>query len=134
MTAQLPHIFAPAASANGETTAPAVDAPIRAAGRDASLLDQIGGRFDLLVFDANEEMANALEAEFGSSLHVTRIATERSSSAQAIADAEGLASRRYDAQSRAVYLLRPDQHVAARWRTPSVAEVRSALQRAQGIA
>ena len=114
--------------------APAVDAPIRAAGRDASLLDQLGGRFDLLVFDANEEMANALAAEFGSSLRVTRIATERSSSAQAFADAEGLASRRYDAQSRAVYLLRPDQHVAARWRTPSVAEVRSALQRAQGIA
>jgi 3-(3-hydroxy-phenyl)propionate hydroxylase len=114
--------------------APAVDAPIRAEGRDASLLDQLGGRFDLLVFDANEEMANALAAEFGSSLRVTRIATERSSSAQAFADAEGLASRRYDAQSRVVYLLRPDQHVAARWRTPSVAEVRSALRRAQGIA
>ena len=96
--------------------APAVDAPIRAAGRDASLLDQLGGRFDLLVFDANEEMADALEAEFGSSLRVARIATERSSSAQAFADAEGLASRRYDAQSGAVYLLRPDQHVAARWR------------------
>ena len=114
--------------------APAVDAPVQVAGRDTSLLDRLGGRFDLLVFDANEDMTNALECEFGSSLRVARIAPERSSSEAAFADAEGLASRRYDAQSSAVYLLRPDQHVAARWRTPSVAEVRSALQRAQGIA
>lgn len=114
--------------------APAVDAPVQVAGRNASLLDQLGGRFDLLVFDANKETADALEFEFGSSLRVARIAPGRSSSARAFADSEGLASRRYDAQSGAVYLLRPDQHVAARWRTPSVAEVRSALQRAQGIA
>ncbi len=114
--------------------APAVDAPVQVAGRDASLLDQLGGRFDLLVFDANKEMTAALETEFGHSLRVARIAPERARSAHAFADAEGLASRRYDAQSGAVYLLRPDQHVAARWRTTSVAKVRSALQRAQGIA
>jgi len=114
--------------------APAVDAPVQVAGRNASLLDQLGGRFDLLVFDDNKKTADALEFEFGHSLCVARVAPGRSSSAHAFADAEGLASRRYDAQSGAVYLLRPDQHVAARWRTPSVAEVRSALQRAQGIA
>ena len=114
--------------------APAVDAPVQIAGRTASLLDQLGGRFDLLVFDSNEEMTDVLESEFARSLRVARIAPERSSGAHAFADVEGLASRRYDAQTGAFYLLRPDQHVAARWRTASVAEVRSALQRAQGIA
>ena len=114
--------------------APAVDAPVQVAGRTASLLDQLGGRFDLLVFDGDKESTDALEVELGSCVHVARIAPEPNSSAHAFADAEGLAARRYDAQSGAVYLLRPDQHVAARWRTPSVAEVRSALRRAQGIA
>ena len=113
---------------------PAVDAPVEVAGRTVSLLDQLGGRFDLLVFDANEEMTDALEAEFGSSLRVARIAPERSQSARVFGDTDGLATRRYDAQSRAVYLLRPDQHVAARWRAPSVADVRSALHCAQGMA
>ena len=113
--------------------APAVDAPVQVAGRTVPLLDQLGGRFDLLVFDGGGETADALESEFGSSLRVARIAPERSQSVHAFKDTEGLATHRYDAQSGAVYLLRPDQHVAARWRTPSVADVRSALRCAQGI-
>ena len=112
--------------------APAVDAPVTVKDRSASLLDQLGGRFDLLIFDGNEKMPDALESEFGSSLRVTRIAPE-SQSVHVLKDIEGLASRRYDAQSGAVYLLRPDQHVAARWRNPSVADVRAALRCAQGI-
>jgi 3-(3-hydroxy-phenyl)propionate hydroxylase len=45
-------------------------------------------------------------------------------------DIEGLASRRYDAQSGAVYLLRPDQHVAARWRHFDADATERALARA----
>ena len=41
-----------------------------------------GGRFDLLVFDANEEVADALDPNSAASLRVTRIASERSPSAQ----------------------------------------------------
>ena len=121
------------AFACGPTTgAPAIDAPVTVKDRSASLLDQLGGRFDLLIFDGNERMPDTLESEFGSNLRVARIATE-SQSPHALKDIEGLASRRYDAQSGAVYLLRPDQHVAARWRKPSVANVRAALRCAQGI-
>ena len=43
-----------------------------------------------------------------------------------------LAAQRYDARPGTVYLLRPDQHVCARWRAPSAAQVRSAIDRALG--
>ena len=42
----------------------------------------------------------------------------------------GPAAQRYDAQPGTAYLLRPDQHVAARWRWLDVAAVRAALARA----
>ena len=49
-------------------------------------------------------------------------------------DDEGVLTSRYDAQSGTVYLLRPDQHVAARWRAFDAAAVQAALQRALCIA
>ncbi len=52
-----------------------------------------------------------------------------------LVDAEGLSARRYDADaSGAVYLLRPDQHVCARWRRPSAGQLRSAVEQALAIA
>ena len=47
-----------------------------------------------------------------------------------IVPCEGLAAKRYDASPGTTYLLRPDQHVCARWREPSSALVRAALRRA----
>jgi 3-(3-hydroxy-phenyl)propionate hydroxylase len=49
-----------------------------------------------------------------------------------IEDAEGLLARRYDARPGTFYLLRPDQHVAARWRRVEPALVQAALARATG--
>ena len=55
--------------------------------------------------------------------------------AAVLIDAEGLAARRYDAAaSGAVYLLRPDQHVCARWRRPSAGQLRSAVEHALALA
>ena len=48
------------------------------------------------------------------------------------ADAQGWLARRYDLRPGNAYLLRPDQHVCARWRLPTAAGVRAALERAQG--
>jgi 3-(3-hydroxy-phenyl)propionate hydroxylase len=47
-----------------------------------------------------------------------------------IADPQGLLRERYDGQPGTVYLIRPDQHVAARWRGFDPAKVRAALRRA----
>jgi 3-(3-hydroxy-phenyl)propionate hydroxylase len=41
-------------------------------------------------------------------------------------------ARRYDAQPGTVYLLRPDQHVVARWRQLYAHKLQAALDRAVG--
>jgi 3-(3-hydroxy-phenyl)propionate hydroxylase len=46
-----------------------------------------------------------------------------------IEDAEGLLAQRYDAKPGTVYLIRPDQHVAARWRGIDTARIQAALRR-----
>jgi 3-(3-hydroxy-phenyl)propionate hydroxylase len=48
----------------------------------------------------------------------------------ALHDVEGLLARHYDAVPGTVYLVRPDQHVAARWREFDSGAVASALGRA----
>jgi 3-(3-hydroxy-phenyl)propionate hydroxylase len=47
-----------------------------------------------------------------------------------IEDSEGLAAKRYDARPGTCYLLRPDQHVCARWRAFDLGAVRAAILRA----
>jgi 3-(3-hydroxy-phenyl)propionate hydroxylase len=49
-----------------------------------------------------------------------------------VIDADGLFAARYDATPGAAYLVRPDAHLAARWRRPSGADVIAALERAMG--
>ena len=44
----------------------------------------------------------------------------------------GLLAQRYDARPGTVYLIRPDQHVAARWRHFDAAAATAALQRCLG--
>jgi 3-(3-hydroxy-phenyl)propionate hydroxylase len=41
-----------------------------------------------------------------------------------------LAAERYDARPGTVYLLRPDQHVCARWRAPTATDIAAALKKA----
>jgi 3-(3-hydroxy-phenyl)propionate hydroxylase len=88
--------------------APAADAPLD----DGWLLERLGGRFVLLCFGQAPADAGDLGVE------VVVIPTD------------GLAARRYDARPGTAYLLRPDQHVAARWRSPDAGRVRAALARA----
>jgi 3-(3-hydroxy-phenyl)propionate hydroxylase len=107
--------------------APMVDAPIAVDGRAGWLLREVahaGEGFVLLVF--GDEPVDAPPGPV--SLRVVRI-TDRAVPG-ALHDAEGLAARRYDAKPGTCYLIRPDQHVAARWRRFDAAAVRAALARA----
>ena len=117
--------------------APAADAPVRVRGRSTWLLDELGGHFELLVFaPVSPQWLDELQRTLGGELRVTlvvaRSSGNESTDVRVIEDVEGLVRQRYDAASGTVYLLRPDQHVAARWRAPRLVEVLEGLVRAQG--
>lgn len=95
------------------------DAPMQQPdGRAAWLLRSLGPQFSLLVF-------GPAAAEFQALPMVHTIAI-----GQDLLDAQGLLAQRLDAQPGTAYLIRPDQHICARWRAPSAADVQSALARA----
>ena len=114
--------------------APAADAPVRRGDRSGWLLDHLGGNFDLLLFDADDELGTRLESALGRDVRLVRIATGGAAGDTSLRDVDGLATQRYDAQPGTAYLLRPDQHVAARWRRVDVADIRAALARAEALA
>ncbi|RQO63942.1 FAD-dependent oxidoreductase [Variovorax sp. KBW07] len=106
--------------------AAAADAPVaRADGGTGWLLREChADRFTALVFGIGDATAHSLQALKASDapLHVVQV---RGTPAEV-----ELAAQRYDAQPGTVYLLRPDQHVCARWRQPTAAGIRAAIDRA----
>jgi 3-(3-hydroxy-phenyl)propionate hydroxylase len=118
--------------------APAADAAVRVRGRAAWLLDQIGGHFDLLVFaPVAPHWLDELQRSVGGEVRITQVTAAGDAAGdggeiRTLADCDGLVRERYDGQPGTVYLLRPDQHVAARWRAPRLVEVLAGLARAQG--
>jgi len=91
--------------------APADDAPLAGAEGGGWLLDRLGRGFVLLVFGAP-----GLRLDLP--LEVVHVGLD------------GAAAQRYDARPGTAYLIRPDQHVAARWRRVDAARVHAALARA----
>jgi len=98
--------------------AAAADAPLTKRGQPTWLLRELGSGFTLLVFGAAPTWAADL------SLQVLAL------DGQALHDEQGLATQRYDARPGTAYLLRPDGHVAARWREPTAAGIQAAIDRA----
>jgi 3-(3-hydroxy-phenyl)propionate hydroxylase len=110
--------------------APLDDAPLRVDGRDTWLLRQIDG-FTLLAFgDAPVTPADLAGLPVPVKLLRLRPAGHAPTVAGEVEDVQDLAHQRLDARDGTVYLLRPDQHVAARWRAFDATTLRSALARA----
>ncbi|HKJ62997.1 MAG TPA: FAD-dependent oxidoreductase [Hyphomicrobiales bacterium] len=87
---------------------------------DGYLLDRLGSRFILLTIDAD-----APEVMEEDGITVTRLALS------ATDDASGALAERYLGSAQTgVYLIRPDQHVAARWTDFDEHAVRAALRTA----
>ncbi len=133
-------------AATGAVTGPgmvAADAPVSGS-RGEWLVDCLGGRFVLLVFgvelaaadlqrlrDARECDVIAVRADA-----TTGVGTDEGTDvgAHTLADVEGHAAARYDARPGTCYLVRPDQHVCARWRVFDAQAVIDAIDRACGVA
>jgi 3-(3-hydroxy-phenyl)propionate hydroxylase len=120
------------------TAGPAHGAPpqnIRLA-PDDFLLDHLGGGFDLMYFTEADAVPAALMAVVTSArakgvpLRVIAVGSCPSVAGAdvTLADAEGHFRQRYGVQaSGAGYLLRPDQHVCARWLTLDATRLQDAL-------
>jgi 3-(3-hydroxy-phenyl)propionate hydroxylase len=110
--------------------APAADAPV-AGTKGEWLLDYVGGGFVLLAFDAAIQSRVVADlANDAIPCRVVQVGGVPSPGATRLDDAKGLAAKRYDAMPGTVYLMRPDQHVCARWREFDLAGVRAAIARA----
>jgi 3-(3-hydroxy-phenyl)propionate hydroxylase len=109
------------------------DAPVLRGGERAWLLNQLGDGFTLLALGETvglEPDIAQIDVD-GAPVRILRVGRGAGGAAAAfdLADAEGLVWQRYDVQSGAVYLIRPDQHVAARWRAFDLNAVETALAR-----
>ena len=122
--------------------AAAADAPVLRADERASwLLRELGGGFTALVYGEAEAHALARRLRLAGEglvplkvLHVRPCTAEaHADTADCVIDHEGLVAERYDMLPGTVVLLRPDQHVCARWREPSAEAVRAALTRALAL-
>ncbi len=120
--------------------APMDDAPTTG-GKTGWLLGDMDSQFHLLhyVEDASSLSAAQAQALVGLADHpiaVRAIVVAQRGTAPAglatLLDAQGALRERYDLQPGTSYLLRPDQHVAARWRQFDAAKVHAAVARATG--
>ncbi len=98
--------------------APFVDAPIA----NGWLGDQLGNKFQLI----------AINCDVPDHIDVCGIGVETLSVDTSVLENSGFSERYLGDQLSAVYLMRPDQHVAARWTAYDETKVRAALARATG--
>jgi len=118
------------------------DAPVHVNGKAAWLLNQTGrGTFTGIYFtDHGDDLAACAErlAEFASRPVPVRplIVVPRGAAIAAVPgvtvveDIEGMVMHRFDARPGTFYLLRPDQHICARWRDLDTSSIKAALNRA----
>ena len=125
---------------------PASDAPVVLNRELRWLLDCVGDRFNGLYFAHGMNEIPAQAASGIAALTLDRIpvdtlvvvepgnAVELPPGVMRLEDYEDFVVQRFDATPGTFYLLRPDQHVCARWRTFDSARVRRAVLRATGNA
>jgi 3-(3-hydroxy-phenyl)propionate hydroxylase len=122
--------------------APMDDAPVRVNGKDTWLLDNVGKRFMVLLYAKDPaSLSPTLLSKF-KPLANGPLAPElvlvsgkpgvTPQGLRVLEDRAGRFAERFDAQDGTAYLIRPDQHVAARWRALDADKVAAALARATG--
>ncbi len=123
------------------TDGPAHGAPPRniRLGANDFLLDHVGGGFDLIYFTTGAaiptpllDVVNAARTK-GVALRITAVGAAQpvTGADQTFADADNHFRQRYGVQADgAAYLLRPDQHVCARWLTLDAVRLQAALNAA----
>jgi 3-(3-hydroxy-phenyl)propionate hydroxylase len=105
-------------------------------GANDFLLDHLGGGFDLLYFTDAPAMPQALQTvidaarQKGMPLNVTAVGAAHAVAGAdtTLPDADGHLRERYGVPANGgAYLLRPDQHICARWLTLDATRLQAAL-------
>jgi 3-(3-hydroxy-phenyl)propionate hydroxylase len=121
----------------------AADAPVKVGGRDSWLLELLGDSFSLIIFadtTAEVPLPNPIElAEVAQSVGLLSVlvVAPKDGLKQAVpkgyrlvTDVDGQVAKRYGGLAGTTYLIRPDQHICARFRRFDSRAVRAALLRA----
>lgn len=113
------------------------DALVQHLGREAWWLPRLGPGFTLVEFAPAEARNETLLDELIAQGRLTRLrvwpaGTPPEQAGSDLIDAQDLLRRRYDAAPGTCYLVRPDQHLCARWRALDGAAVQAALRKACG--
>jgi 3-(3-hydroxy-phenyl)propionate hydroxylase len=116
------------------------DAPMQEDGQPFWLLERVGNRFMALVFVNDPAQVDAATARVYTSLaegaipiDVVLVSPKAGAAPEGLrvfVDARQRFAERFDARAGTSYLIRPDQHVAARWRAFDAEAVKTALARA----
>ncbi len=117
---------------NMEPGAPMDDAPVAIDGQTSWLLDHVGNRFKLMVYceDASELDLASLHPVKNVEIIVITASEQSLPGLTVLHDMKGRVAQRFDAQNGTAYLVRPDQHICARWRTLDAVRINAALARA----
>lgn len=107
-------------SGSAHLGAPVPDIPVRVGGEQGHLLERLTAGFELLY------VADGGRPPPPEGIKLTVIGED-------LLDSAGLFATRFDATPGASYLLRPDQHLCARWRAFDFGKVKAARDRALGF-
>ena len=116
----------------------AADAPVvRPDGSASWLMHELGAGFTALIATGDDSDALARSVQdfdgLGAPVKILRVGIEAGDTQADVIDKDGLLTQRYDLRPGSVYLFRPDQHVCARWRAPTAAQIKGAVKRALAI-
>jgi 3-(3-hydroxy-phenyl)propionate hydroxylase len=121
----------------GRALRPGAAAPDGPVGEGGWLIDAFGRWFALLAFV--ERASDLATAPFAAApglavgahpLAALAVVADRDAASAGwtlLEDSAGTLAERYDAQPGTVWLVRPDRHIAGRWRSPSLAQLEAAL-------
>jgi 3-(3-hydroxy-phenyl)propionate hydroxylase len=118
------------------------DAPMRENETDFWLLDRVGNHFMVLLWVSAPHQLDTATARTCKSLadgpipiEVVLVSSNAGAAPEGLrvfVDYKNRFAERFDAQPGTTYLIRPDQHVAARWRAFDATALKCALARATG--